>query len=148
MRLNLYVAIILLLNSIPKFCFSQTTDSTTSVSGTNTEWIYIGSNSSHVKYYIRSNYVSKKNNEIKIWIKSDLKSVTVNKKIYTNVEDLELYVFDCYNKKYKSLSLVEYSSIGEVIYQGDFSDTSTFEDVVPDSVIENILKRVCEYYNN
>ena len=152
MKFFLYGCLIIGLNSLPKFSFCQTaiTDSTTITLDNDTpEWIWVESSADgNDKFYMRSTYVSKDGNQIKIWIECKSKVATINKKLYRNIVNKQLLIFNCNNKKYSIVSLINYSSTGAVINKDDFSKYLTFDDVVPDSVIEGVLEKVCETFNN
>lgn len=159
LKLCFYVVFAAFLTAVPKLVFSQVpTDTTHKIVDTTTsdiqyytkpEWLFVTRSAGGTDdFFIRSTYVAKRNNEIKIWIKVESKTATIDNTVYKNVETKELVIFDCGNKKYNVRSIINYSNTGEVIAKEDYSASSSFEDVVPDTALETILKKVCETYNN
>ena len=121
-------------------------------------WIEVGKDKFGNEYYIKSSIVSKggdfgnKDSIIKIWTKQTSKSFTDNrnkkKKVYYNIYLIQLFEFDCSNSSAKLLSRTFYTSKGGVIMGNDIEPYSTnWEVVVPDSMGEAILNKVCELYN-
>lgn len=50
---------------------------------------------------------------------------------------------DCYNMRAKDLISVVYNSKGEFLRRYNLESISDFEDVIPDSVGEYMLKAIC-----
>ncbi len=110
------------------------------------------------KYYIKNSIVSRggdfgnDDSIIKIWTKQTSKSFTDSrskqKKVYYNIYIIQLFEFDCKNSKSKLLSRTFYSSKGGVIFGNDIEPFDTdWEMVIPESVGESLLNKVCELYN-
>jgi len=121
------------------------------------DWVSVGSDLDGNKWYVKSTYVKKEGfgdsgGEIRIWTKKELKKKTIKKNgkalVYLNVKELQLIVADCTDKKIKFVTTTVYNSQGKLI------DTFTLEeyeqdwhDVVPDSMGEALLDKVCELFN-
>lgn len=111
------------------------------------------------KFYIKSSIVSKGgdfgNDEsvIKIWTKQTVKKISDQRskskgKVYLNAYMIELMEFDCNNSKSRILSRTVYSSTGTVIGENTIdSNFSEWDYIIPDSIGETLLGKVCELYN-
>ena len=110
------------------------------------------------KYYIKTSYVSKggqfgsDENIIKIWTKktvNEIEDKRQNKrKIYKNAYVIELIEFDCRNSSTKLHSRTAYSAQGNLIIADNIDPFDTdWNVIIPDSVGETIINRVCELYN-
>jgi hypothetical protein len=121
------------------------------------EWVYVGADTDGDKWYVKSSYIKKEgfNNpadEIRIWTKKELKKTTIKKNgkslTYTNAKELQLIVVNCTDKQIKFVTTTVYNSQGKVI------DSYTLEeyeqewvDVVPDSMGEAMLNKICGLFN-
>lgn len=121
------------------------------------DWIYVSSDKDGDKWYIKSTYVKKDGfgnagDNIKIWTKKELKKTTVKKGgktlTYTNAKELQLIIVDCTDRRIKIVTTTVYNS------QGKSVDSYTYEeyeqewmDVVPDSMGEVMLDKICELFN-
>lgn len=116
----------------------------------NNVWIKISS-SSKGEWFMYNTEVTKENDEIKIWIKNEAKSLTIKKygksKLYTNTHSLWLCLFNCTSKAYKILQTKDYNSKGELIDSQTIGEYEDWETVAPQTVIAMILSKVCERYN-
>lgn len=107
------------------------------------------------KYFIKSSYVSKggeystDENIIKIWTKQTVTYIKLlNGKVYKKAYMVQLTEFDCKNSSTKLRSRIVYSAEGNVIMTDNYSSfENDWEVVVPDTVGEIILNKVCELYN-
>ncbi len=110
-------------------------------------WIYVTSNEEDAKIYIRSNPVYL-THTIKVWVKSTEGKIRNDKngvQVIPHGSTLSLVEFDCINQKYRIYALADLDSIGNVVDSIDVNGYQTFwYPIVPDSVYENILKKVCE----
>lgn len=111
------------------------------------DWIYVTSSTdSHINIFLKNKYVSKEyDGDIKIWTEYDFSTKKVNGKIYKNIVENVLYRCDCKKKQLQQLQSVTYSSTNQIIDVSDSYDS--MEDVVPSSVGESILDKVCELFN-
>lgn len=122
----------------------------TSKSSFSQNWIYVGSSVSGDKYYLRNS----NNNESgfkKVWSKQVSKSMTYKKgnKTYTLINGycLDLKEYDCSGKQSKFVSYAYYNSKGVAVYSYQFQSFETeWHDVLPDSVGEMLLEKVCELF--
>jgi hypothetical protein len=120
------------------------------------DWVYIGKDNYGDIYYCQSTHVSKGSSfkgqfTYRVWTKKICKSSYIikgNKKIkVTNVTEKALREYDCINKRTKFISTVIYNSKSEVIYSYKPSEHMTdFEDVIPDSIGESLLEKICELF--
>ena len=121
-------------------------------------WIEVTKDKFGNKFYIKSSIVSKggdlgiEDSVIKIWLKKTEKKITdqrskSKRKVYYNAYMLKLMEFDCKNTKSRTLSITGYSSSG-VVLGTESIDYAEWEYIVPDSVGEILLEKVCELYNN
>ncbi|WP_124019516.1 surface-adhesin E family protein [Flavobacterium laiguense] len=61
---------------------------------------------------------------------------------------IELMEFDCNSSKSRTLSRTVYSSTGSVIVENTINaNFSDWDYIIPDSVGETLLGKVCELYN-
>ena len=75
-------------------------------------------------------------------------SIRGKKVQYKNGYELWLMNFDCSSQRLKFLSTHSYDSKGKAVKQLDEYDGGfDWGDVIPDSVGEFLLKKVCEKYN-
>lgn len=110
------------------------------------DWIYVDMDISGNKNYIRSEYISKSSEGIKIWEKILRPKVILNKKVYTNVTENALLLVNCVTKEYSLLQLVKYNNKDDIIYSEDF-DNPDWVNVVPESIAEEVLLKVCQLFN-
>jgi len=118
------------------------------------DWILVGSDSDGDKWYIKSSYVSKDNygGGIKLWVKKEVKKTTIKKKgqsfTYINAKELQLLVADCSERKIKFVASTLYNSQGKVVNNWTLEDfNQEWLDVVPDSIGEIMLEKICELMN-
>jgi hypothetical protein len=118
------------------------------------DWILVGSDSDGDKWYIKSSYVSKDNygGGIKLWVKKEVKKTTIKKKgqsfTYINAKELQLLVADCSERKLKFVASTLYNSQGKVVNNWTLEDfNQEWLDVVPDSIGEIMLEKICELMN-
>ena len=118
------------------------------------DWILVGSDSDGDKWYIKSSYVSKDDygGGIKLWVKKEVKKTTIKKKgqsfTYINAKELQLLVADCSERKLKFVASTLYNSQGKVVNSWTIDDfEQEWRDVVPDSIGEIMLEKICELMN-
>ena len=119
------------------------------------KWLEVTKDKSGNKYYIKSSYVSKDGNIIKIWTKQILVKIKdgtgkpgTKGKVYYNPYVIELIEYDCKNLYSKLYSRTVYTSDGSVIADSKINaEYADLEYIVPDSTEEKILTKVCETYN-
>jgi hypothetical protein len=120
------------------------------------DWTYVGSDTEGSKWYVKSSYVSKdgysNSGSIKIWTKKELKKTTVRKNgktlTYTNAKELQLIFADCTDKRIKFVTTTVYNSQGKVVDSWTLEDyEQEWNDVVPDSMGEALLDKICELFN-
>ena len=113
------------------------------------DWIFIGigkGKDTNMSSYIRSEYLSKNEYGIKIWIKTTYPKLTVKKVVYTNVTEKQLFYINCPRHQYYIISTFTYNKNGTVIDSFNDSDTE-WNDVVPESIGEMNVLKVCELFN-
>jgi len=121
------------------------------------DWVFVGTDSEDNKWYVKSEYVKKgdydnSGDNIRIWTKKELKKTTIKKSgktmSYANVKELQLIVTDCSEKKIKFVTSTVYDSQGKSIDSWTLPDyAQEWVDVVPDSMGEAILNKICELFN-
>jgi|GEM_PF-261911 len=115
-------------------------------------WIKVGTSAKGDNWYIYNSTVSKDYSTIKLWVKAEVKSLTVTKNgrsaTYANGSSLMLCVFNCSEQEYKLLSVKNYDSKGNVINQYDDGEYESWKAVVPDTIMDVVFKKACEKYNN
>lgn len=129
--------------------FSQLVDSAGSprkFKPTSPSWIYVVRSNDGEVWSVKGEYVYKIGDEVKIWAKCVGGSYKEGKINYTKVTEKQLLLIRCNSKQYRMVSTVVYSSTGKIIVNEPFP-YSEFEDVIPDSIIEEILKTVCLKFN-
>jgi hypothetical protein len=131
---SIFILIFLLFNGI---AFSQ-------------NWIYVGSATNGNKYYLRSNNTSETGYK-KVWSKTVGKSFQYKKngKTHTllNGYSIDLHEYDCSGRKVKLLSYVYYNSKGTPVHSVTLQSYETeWWDVIPDSIGEMLLNKVCELF--
>ena len=115
------------------------------------EWTFVGTQKSIDSIFIRSNYVSKsydegRENVIKIWVKSIHESIEIGKKKYEMAELRSLWFVDCSAKQIKSGSMALYSRTGDLL-QSSENSFSSYTDVIPGTMGEHILAKVCSIFD-
>ena len=110
-------------------------------------WIFASESNDHKKFYIRKSYVTKTDEEIKIWIKITYPTYTFNKKTYKHAYKLVLCTFDLINRKMKVTSETNYTFSGNVITAFD-TGAKEWSDIVVDSVFESVFEKVEEVFVN
>ena len=118
------------------------------------DWNYVGYSTRYGHYYINSAYLSKDGQKIKIWAKREFeKQVYVKKgkskikKTVTNEEKI-LYEFDCENQRLMHHYSIIYNSDGSATQEYDPLDyQKEWSVIIPGSVGESLLNKVCELYN-
>lgn len=119
------------------------------------DWVYVGADTEGTKWYVKSSYVSKdgySNSGIKIWTKMESKKTTVKKNgktlTYTNTKELQLIFADCNDRRIKFVTTTVYNSQGKVVDTVTLEDyEQEWKDVVPDSMGEAMLDKICELFN-
>jgi hypothetical protein len=114
-------------------------------------WIYAASSTNGSKFYVKSTTVSQ-SNTIKVWTKS---TGNITYKIDSRElkvpdgYDMCLYEFDCNTHRCKLYSRYTYDASGQVLTSYNFEEWGPIKwnDIVPDSVFEGVLEKVCELYN-
>ena len=116
------------------------------------EWVYAGSGKTDGTFYLKSTYISKgptldnSNEVIRIWVKANYKNQTLNKKLYLNEKLLMIYEFDCKSNIFQQVKKLGYDSNGDLVKSFD-SGNSEWEDPAPDSVVEQLIAKVCRMFN-
>lgn len=109
-------------------------------------WRYAATSASNDKWYVYKKYLSKSYNSITIWIQVKMDTTTYRKKLYKNAYEKKLIEVDCKNSKVKFLTTTLYNSRGNVIdtYEDSYPE---FEYVIPDTVMETVLEKICKLYD-
>lgn len=125
--------------AVTSICFSQATSD---------DWIYVTSTPDSIHtFHVRKTYVSKEDNIIKVWLKTNSQSLKVGKKTYQNVEIKNLYVVDCSNQRLKIISYVVYDSKGKMLDSLDKEEVLVeWTNVAPETVSEAIKNQVCSLF--
>jgi hypothetical protein len=135
---KIIASIVLLLITV--FAYSQTSD-----------WILIGKSNGY-PFYIKSNYVSKETDEtgreiIRIWVKAIPTSYVYHHVSYKSARILSLWNIDCSKKQYKVGQTAFYTSSNKLIASIDADILAEFKDVIPDSMAESTVEKVCSLFN-
>lgn len=114
------------------------------------DWQYAGSSDSGDKYFLKNSSVTIEGNK-KVWSKRIGKTITYTKggKKYTIVNGhmLALHEYNCEQRQSKLLSAAFYNSKGTLVYSLTIQEYLTeWTDVVPDSIGEMLLEKVCELF--
>jgi hypothetical protein len=129
--------IYLLLIALPLFAFLQD------------GWIAVTKAKDGDEYFIKDTYVSKSEGEIKLWLRVQQPTATIKGKRYKNVKQLSLVIFDCENRRLQYTSLIQYSSTGEVLQRIQLEEYERkWVDVVPDTISEQLLDKVCQTFKD
>lgn len=117
------------------------------------DWIYVGTTQRDTtNWYVKSKFVKKEGDQIRIWTKTEIKKKEIIKdgktSTYTDVIQLVLMVADCKERKSKNVSTTIYDSEGKVIISLTIPDyEQEWIDVVPDTIGETVLDKICELHN-
>lgn len=111
------------------------------------DWIEIAVKDPNAKYYAKSEIIAKDENGIKIWTKIEYRSTTINKKIYKNAIMMNLIIISCDRKQYKRIRSIYYNSVGAILKEIYFNDQQKWQDVIPETPGEGVVKYVCEMFN-
>lgn len=112
-----------------------------------TTWIFASESHDNKKFYIRNSYISKNDNEIKIWVKIIYPKYTFNKKVYKDAYKLTLCIFDYVDRKMKVTSETNYAAKGKVITPFN-TGAEEWSDIIPESVFEGVYNKVLETFVN
>ncbi len=133
--------------------FSQSTTDSTVVESSTIEvptrptWQYCSTSKSGDKYYLRSSpeSINIEDKQVKIWVRCICRTFTYGKgKVAKNAILRSLYIFDCKEKKEKTLYLVLSSASGVTLDESDYEDD--WKVIIPDSVFEAVFEKVCSLY--
>jgi hypothetical protein len=113
------------------------------------EWTFVGNSTDGDQYYLRGMAGNSDEGTTKRWSKRVSKSMSYTKggKKYTLVNGycLSLYDYDCSGRQSKLVSFAYYNSKGSLVYSLQFQEYQTeWYDVLPDSIGEMLLNKVCE----
>lgn len=126
-------------------------------------WIYLTETKNEVKLFKE---VSKNGyNGLKVWVKSIpksnnlsnyrseyssyFKSTSTKQKILAQLSSFKsLYIINCTENKLGEKSSIYYTKDGSVIYNdnNEFFNEYDLSEVIPETIGEDILKTICEYY--
>ena len=114
------------------------------------DWIYVGNGKNGSKYYIRNSSI-KENYNSRVWVKTIANKIQYNKngKTYDliNGTSLNHYEFNCSLRQMKLLGYAYYNSKGNVVQSKSYNEYLTdFQDVLPESIGEMLLNKVCELF--
>jgi hypothetical protein len=123
---------------------------TFSIQAKSQDWIYVGYGKNGSKYYIRNSSIKEYNNS-RVWVKTIANKMQYvkNGKTYDliNGTSLDLYEFDCSLRQMKLLSYAYYNSKGTLVSSKSLNYyLSDSQDVLPDSIGEMLLNKVCELF--
>jgi hypothetical protein len=110
------------------------------------DWIVAHKETNGSIFYIQSVPLEKTYNQIKIWVKELCRSKKVKGILYKNVEIKHLMTFDCNSKQVLIGDNYYYDSNKKIIYTV-LADYPTWENIVPESIGEMLLNKVCEFLN-
>ncbi|MEJ7587680.1 MAG: surface-adhesin E family protein [Ferruginibacter sp.] len=112
------------------------------------DWIFLGNSKNVGEIYCKAQYHARTNEGFKEWVKFKKKTQILKGVLYKNPELNYLYIFDCENKRIKLCQFVMYNDKNEVVGSIVITDyEQTWEDAVPESVAELMLKKVCPIFN-
>lgn len=102
-------------------------------------------------WYIYKEVVSKESAVIKIWVKTEFKSLNVYKNgkniTVTNGHRLTLCLINCRDKESKFLNVRVYNSKGDVVSDIEYEEYEAWKTPAPQTILETIILKVCELYN-
>lgn len=111
------------------------------------EWTFFAEITEYKIYYAPTTITCVSNMRSEVWLKYVKKTInTVSKKIRNKKSlayAINKYVYDCYNKTYKLVTVAEYTVKGDVIKSIDinYPETNT---IVPGSVSDDMYDIICE----
>jgi len=110
-------------------------------------WIYVTNDAEDAEIYVSSNHINTPYT-IKVWVKTTEGKLMYDKngvQVIPHGSTLSFIEFDCYNQKYKIHSLADLDSNGNVVDNLDITGYHpSWYPIIPDSVYENVLMKVCE----
>lgn len=137
-------AICLLLTAT--LCYSQT-DSTFSQAKKQTDWIFVTVTMPDLDaVYIKSDFVSKDGNYLKVWVKYDHKEKKIKGKVYKNAKSLVLFNINCGTKEIQLLQSITYNSVGKQLESNNYGEDDSWTVVAPESTGESILSKACNIF--
>ena len=102
-------------------------------------------------WYVYKEVVSKESAVIKIWVKTEFKSLNVYKNgkniTVTNGHRLTLCLINCRDKESKFLNVRVYNSKGDVVSDIEYEEYEAWKTPAPQTILETIILKVCELYN-
>jgi len=123
-------------------------------------WLYLTETNNDIRFFKE---VSKDGYNLKVWVKtipkdnkltsfrveqsSSFESSVTKQKITSQLTSyLSFYMVDCKGKKMDVKKIIYYGKDGSVIHSDEFHNYYEMTEVIPDSIGEDILKTICEYY--
>lgn len=123
-------------------------------------WIYLTETDNNMKFFKE---VLKDGYNFKVWVNiipkdkkltsfrteesSSFETGAIKQKIISQLSSYKtLYIVDCKRNKIDVKRILYYSKDGSIIHSDDFENDYEMKEVIPDSIGEDILKTICEYY--
>jgi hypothetical protein len=110
-------------------------------------WIYVTNDTEDAEIYVSSNHINTPYT-LKVWVKTTEGKLMYDKngeQVIPHGGTLSFIEFDCYNQKYKIHSLADLDSNGNVVDNLDLKGYHlSWYPIIPNSVYENVLMKVCE----
>lgn len=112
------------------------------------DWILVTKSKQGDPYFIKSDCIKTEfANIINVWIKEFNKTFTYNGRIYRYAMCKTLMSFNCVDRQIQTQSTVAYDYKGNLIMSQEYENyENKYENVVPESIGEDLLKKVIERY--
>lgn len=118
------------------------------------KWVLFGEAGNNSFYYDKSGIRSQPNKHVKVWVRQEVNDVTAyveeRKHSYQATDGYEnfshalnLWMFDCGNRKIGTEASVEYDDKGKALESHNMK-TFSMRPIVPDSIADKLYKIVCE----
>lgn len=110
------------------------------------EWIYVTDTDEYDTIYVKSKYVTKDYQGIKVWTEWRTNTKEIDKKIYNYVVSKRLFIIDCNQQRMKMLNMYTYYDHNKFL-DSQQAPYDEWDEAVPGSIGEVILNKVCELFN-
>ncbi len=107
-------------------------------------WMFV-TQSTDVKVYVQSEYISKQDKQVKIWTKWVYRRPHKSgNKTYEDYYCKQLAIWDLNDKQYKVITMAFY---GDGNYVDDYTpESEEWTDIIPDSCGEGILEKIVQLF--
>lgn len=115
-------------------------------------WIEVAKSKDNQPVFMKNAVANIDDYGIQVWIKQPVLSFkTIKGVVYKNTIMKTLYSFNCSQNKIQTRTTIMYSSKGTVIAsykRPEYENSLDYEDIIPETLGEQLLNKACELFNN